>query len=80
MRTPDEDRERELEKLDQRATKDGLSEMRLGPLRWLAGAILAVAAAALVVLILELNRPDPAKAPPPPSKPVVIQIVPGEKK
>lgn len=43
--------------------------------KWIAGALCAVAAAALIVFIIESHRLPP-KVPPRAAKPVVIQIVP----
>ena len=74
---PQEEFERKLAKVDE-AAKGGLTDMKHGPLKWLVGALAAVAAAAIVVIVLELNKPRPAG--PAPAHPVLIQIIPAEKK
>jgi hypothetical protein len=73
-RTPAEERRaRELAKLDEDAAK-GLADMRLTFRRLLLGASCAIAAALLVVVILEANKPRPRA--PGPAKPVTVEILP----
>lgn len=73
-RTPAEEaRARELAKLDEDAGK-GLSDMRFTMKRLVFGALCAVGAASLVVLVLELNKPRPGL--PGTAKPVPVQILP----
>jgi hypothetical protein len=43
--------------------------------KWALGAIVGVSLAALVVIVLEKNKPAPG-APKAPAKPVVIQVIP----
>lgn len=71
---PEEDIERKLAQLDEAARRGGLRDMRHGPLKWLVAALCAVAAALLVVFILEANKPPAPGAAPP--KPVMIEILP----
>lgn len=54
---------------------DAKHAMRNRLLKWLGGAVCAVAMVALIVFIIESHRLPP-KIPPRAAKPVVIQIVP----
>ena len=75
--TPEDEAARELAKLDELA-RNGLGDMKFFTLRKVVfGIACGVAAAALIVLILEANKPrikTPAQA-----KPVDVQIVPAER-
>jgi hypothetical protein len=74
--TPEDEAARELAKLDELA-REGLGDMRFFTLRKVVfGIVCGVAAAALVVLILEAHSPRP-KAPAP-AKPVTVQILPAK--
>jgi hypothetical protein len=74
--TPEDEAARELAKLDEEARK-GLGDMRFFTLRKVVfGIACGVAAALLVVLILEMNSPRPKG--PAAGKPVTIQILPAK--
>lgn len=74
--TPEDEAARELAKLDELARK-GLGDMKFFTLRKVVlGIACGVAAAALIVLILEMHSPRP-KAPAP-AKPVTVKILPAK--
>lgn len=54
---------------------DSVEALRKRLLKWLAGALCAVAAASVIVLVIESHRLPP-NVPQRAAKPVVIQIVP----
>jgi hypothetical protein len=57
---------------------DAKGAVRKRLLKWIAGALCAVATVSLIVFIIESHRLPP-KVPPRAAKPVVIQIVPETK-
>jgi hypothetical protein len=63
------------ERFDEGA-KGVAARMRQNLAKWIVGALLAVGAVTVIVLVIESHRLPPKTAAPPP-KPLIIKIIPG---